>query len=440
MTEVNIELPHEFKPRSYQKKFLCAMDSGCRRAVLVWNRRAGKDTTSWNFLICSAVEKRGIYYYVFPTFAQGRKVLWDGMTNDGFKFLHFIPKELISRCNNQEMKITLINGSLIQIVGSDNYDSIMGTNPVGCIFSEYSMQDPNAWQYIRPILDANQGWAIFVFTPRGSNHAKDLYDMAMHNQDWFCQKLTIDDTKVIGEVELDKIRREGTSEDMIQQEWFCSFTLGIMGSYYSKYVTDLWENQIGNVVWDRTQKVHTAWDIGIGDSNAIVFFQLCGNEIHIIDYHEKNGEGLPYYAAIIKNKPYIYGYHFAPHDIRAHEYGSGVSRITSAYELGVNFTVLDTLKVSVEEGIECVRGLLPRFWIDYTHCIDVVKALENYRKEYDAKNHVYKNRPKHDRWSHCADSVRYMCLAIKTHLQSVRGPSDDEVELMMDRWHPTFKK
>lgn len=439
MRTINIDLPHNFIARPYQRNFLSAMNKGCRRAVLVWNRRAGKDTTAWNFLIYTAIEKKGIYYYVFPTFAQGRKVLWDGMTNDGFKFLDFIPKALISRCNNQEMKLTLINGSLVQIVGSDNYDSIMGTNPIGCIFSEYSMQDPNAWQYIRPILDANSGWAIFVFTPRGSNHAKDIYDMALHNTDWFCERLTINETKVIGEKELEKIRKEGTSEDMIQQEWYCSFTLGIMGSYYSHYLAELWEEkQIGNIPWDKTQKVHTAWDIGIGDSTAITFFQCCGNEIHIIDYFENHGEGLPYYAKFLKDKSYLYGSHFAPHDILAREYSTGHSRKDVAIDLGIDFTVLSTMKWKVDEGIECVRGMFPRFWIDENKCSYIIKALENYRKEYDEVREIYKAKPLHSKYSHCADSIRYMAIAIKDHLQAARGPSDKDVERMMDRERPRF--
>jgi hypothetical protein len=439
MTAIDINLPHNFTARPYQEDFFSAMNKGCNRAVLVWNRRAGKDTCSWNFLIYTAVEKKGIYYYVFPTFAQGRKVLWDGMTNDGFRFMDFIPKELIKRINNQEMKLTLVNGSLIQVIGSDNYDAIMGTNPTGCIFSEYSIQNPNAWQYIRPIIDANDGWAIFVFTPRGSNHAKNIYDMALHNKNWFCQKLTLNETKVITKEQLENIRAEDTSEDMIQQEWYCSFTLGIMGSYYSHYLTDLWDKkQIGNVPWDTTQKVYTSWDIGIGDSCSILFWQVCGNEIHLIDYFENHGEGLPYYAKYVLDKPYIYGSHFAPHDIAAREFGSGHSRKAVAEQLGISFTVLKTLQWSVDEGIEAVRGQFPRFWIDHVKCKHVIKSLENYQKQYDESREIYKDKPLHSKFSHCADSVRYMSIAIKDHLQAPHGPSDNDVEALRDKYQPRF--
>jgi hypothetical protein len=360
------------------------------------------------------------------------------MIKDGTKFLDFVPKEIISKINNQEMKLTLVNGSVIQVVGSDNYNAIMGTNPIGCLFSEYSLQNPNAWQYIRPILDANGGWAVFVFTPRGSNHAKDLYDMALHNPKWFCQKLTNKETHTFTDEQVEEMRKEGMTEDMIQQEVFCSFTLGIDGSYYANYLTELWDNkQIGIVPWDRTQKVYTSWDIGIGDMCSILFWQVCGKEIHFIDYFENHGKGMPYYADVIKDKPYNYGSHFAPHDIAAREFGSGNARKDVASDLGIDFTVLNTLKWRIEDGIELVRGMFPRFWVDHGKCNHVIKSLENYRKEYDQVRCVYKNRPLHDKYSHCCDSIRYACIAINDHLQH-RQSNDRQIDAIIDRNLPRF--
>lgn len=435
-----ITLPYNFTPREYQVPFFRYMHNGGKRAVLVWARRSGKDTSSWNFLIPEAYENKGVYYYVFPTFAQGRKVLWDSMTMEGIRFLDFIPKCLIANINNQEMKIRLKNGSIIQIVGSDNYDAIMGTNPSGCIFSEYSVQDPNAWQYIRPILDANRGWAIFVFTPRGANHAKDLFDMASNNPDWFCQKLTVDDTHVISKEDLDKIRAEGTSEDMIQQEWFCSFTQGIVGAYYVRYIEEAREDKrIGVVPWDKQSMVHTAWDLGVGDSTCIIWFQLIGKEIHCIDYYEASGEGLPHYAKVLKDKPYLYGEHFAPHDINARELSHGLSRKEVALDLGIKFTVLQTLKLSKEEAIEGVRGRFNRVWIDEVKCKRLILCLENYRKIWNDKMQCYHERPLHDWASHGADAFSYMMISVKMRVDNASiGISDDESERMMDRFKPRF--
>jgi len=168
-------------------------------------------------------QRVGIYYYFFPTYAQGKKIIWDGIDGMGFKFLDHFPPELIRNQNATEMKITLVNGSLFQIVGTDNYDSIVGTNPVGCVFSEFALQDPTAWEYVRPILRENGGWAIFPYTPRGFNHGWDLYQMAQNDPDWFCELLTVTDTGVLTEADVDAERRAGMPEPLIQQEFYCSF-------------------------------------------------------------------------------------------------------------------------------------------------------------------------------------------------------------------------
>jgi phage terminase large subunit len=282
-----VKLPHQYRCRDYQVDFWEKMASGVKRGVLVWHRRAGKEKTCWNYLIMQAVKKVGIYYYLFPKLNQGRKILWDGIDKNGFRFIHHIPPEIIDgEPNSTEMKIRLKNGSLIQIVGTNHIDSIVGTNPVGCVFSEYSLQNPVAWQLIRPILVENGGWAVFNFTPRGANHAKDLFIMAQSNPDWFCQLLTVDDTKVVNEEDIQAERDAGMSEDYIQQEFYCSFTLGVEGSYYAAYLEDAREElRIGRVPWAKQSRVFTAWDLGYGDSTSIVFYQVVGNEIHVIDYY-----------------------------------------------------------------------------------------------------------------------------------------------------------
>lgn len=417
------------------------MKAGLKRAVLVWHRRAGKEKTSWNYLIMRAVQKVGIYYYFFPHFSQGRKILWDGVDKDGFRFLDHIPKELIEGCpNSTEMKIRLKNGSLIQIIGTNNIDSIVGTNPIGCVFTEYSLQDPTAWQLIRPILVENGGWAVFNFTPRGANHGKDLYEMARKNPEWYCQLLTVKDTCVVSEEDIQKERDAGMSEDFIQQEFYCSFTLGVEGSYYAKYLQDARdEDRISNVTWNKQARVYTAWDLGFGDSCAIIFYQIAGREIHIIDYYENHGEGLPHYAAILKEKPYIYADHFAPHDIDSHAFSSGLSAREVGADLGIKFITLPTLKLRLEDGIEAVRGLFPRVWIDAIKCKQLVRCLENYRKEFDQRLEVYKDRPRHDKWSHGADAMRYLAIAVKLHVdQSKSGVDDKQADEWFRKFNPRF--
>lgn len=219
----DITLPHNYQPRNYQLPVLRALDSGIKRAVCVWHRRAGKDKTFLNYTIRCMYERVGVYYYFFPTYSQGKKILWDGIDKEGKPLLDHFPEPLVASKNATEMKITLWNGSLFQVIGTDNYDSIVGTNPIGCVFSEFALQDPLAWGYIRPILAENGGWAIFPYTPRGFNHGYDLYQMAEMNLNWYSEKLTVDDTQAITSQQVEEERQSGMSESLIQQEFYCSF-------------------------------------------------------------------------------------------------------------------------------------------------------------------------------------------------------------------------
>lgn len=439
--ETRIDLPVGYVARDYQAEFWRAMADGFKRAVLVWHRRAGKEKTCWNYMIMQACKKVGIYYYFFPHFSQGRKILWDGVDKAGYKLLNHIPKDLIDgNLNSTEMKVRLKNGSIIQIIGTNNIDSIVGTNPVGCVFTEYSLQDPIGWQLIRPILVENNGWAVFNFTPRGANHGKDIYDMAKANPAWFCQLLTVEDTGVVSPEMIQAEREAGMSEDFIQQEFYCSFTLGVEGSYYAKYVQSMRdEDRIGRVPHNKQSRVYTAWDLGYGDSTSIIFYQISGQEIHIIDYYEAHGEGLPHYASVLNKKPYIYADHFAPHDIESHAFSSGLSAKEVGAGLGIKFITLPTLKLRLEDGIEALRGLFPRLWIDEKNCGYLLKCLENYRKEFDDRLEVYKERPRHDKYSHAADAARYMAIAIKRHVDAGKaGVTDADADRWFKECNPVF--
>ena len=218
-----VQIPFRFTPRPYQIPLYNCIANGYKRAVAVWHRRAGKDKTLINITAKEALKRTGSYYYFFPSYKQGRKILWDGMDRDGFPFAGHIPQEIREKTNDQEMRIKLKNGSIIQIVGTDDIDAIVGSNPVGCIFSEYALQKPQAWEFIRPILAENEGWAIFNSTPRGLNHFHEIYQTAMREPDWFSELLTIDDTKVLTEGDIQKERDEGMPEYLIQQEYYCSF-------------------------------------------------------------------------------------------------------------------------------------------------------------------------------------------------------------------------
>lgn len=407
---------NEFIPRSYQLPMLKALDEGYKRVLGVLPRRAGKDITALNYVIRRMWDCPGVYYYIFPTYSQAKKVIWDSITNEGKKIMDYFPADLVISTNSQEMKVRMHakNGkeSLFQLIGSDNYDSLMGTNPRGCVFSEYALQDPLAYQYIRPILTANGGWALFISTPRGKNHLWQLAELAQISPDWFYYRLTVEDTSHISLEDIEKERREGImSEDMIQQEYYTSFDMGIEGSYYSRYLDTMRrEKRLADVPWENGFKVHTAWDLGIRDNTSIIFFQVIGQTIRIIDCYENSKHGLEHYVNILQNKPYTYGSHIAPHDIRVREWSSGFSRLDKARELGVKFTVADNMEVP--DGIEAVRSLFSKLWIDEKKAEPLIKSLENYRQEWDSKKKIYKPRPLHDWSSHFADAMRYLAVSL----------------------------
>lgn len=418
---------NKFVPRSYQLPLMDAIvNKGYKRVLAIMPRRAGKDMTAWNLCIRACIQKTCVIYYVFPTYAQAKKVIWDSITNSGERFLDYIPKELIESINGQEMKIRFKNGSLLQLVGSDSYDALMGTNPQGVVFSEYALQDPRAYQYMRPILVSNNGWALFISTPRGKNHMWELYQIAKQSPEWFCYKLTVEDTGHIPLSLIEKEKQEGImSDDLIQQEYYTSFEMGVEGAYYTKYLDRMRiKGQIGQVPWEPSFKVHTAWDLGIRDSTVIIFFQTIGQTVRIIDFYEKNKEGLEHYITVLESKPYSYGKHIAPHDIRVREFTSGLTRIEKARQLGVKFTIADD--VSIVDGIEAVRSLFSKTWIDEVQCSGLIKALENYRQEYDAKRKVYSSQPLHNWASHACDGMRYLAVSLPKTRDSLSAEELDK--------------
>ena len=422
---MNIELPYGYYARDYQKPFWGALHKeGKKRALCVWHRRAGKDITALNWTVVASQARVGIYYHILPYQNQGRKIVWDGRDGEGRRFRDYWPKELVGRESSTDMVMELKNGSLWQVVGTDNVDSLMGTNPVGCVFSEYSMQDPQAWDYIRPILAENGGWAIFLYTPRGRNHAYDLHMLVKENTEWFTQVLTVDDTGAVTQGAIEDEIAAGMSPERVQQEFYVSYNAPRFGAFYGQHIElTRGEGRITNVPFDPALTTHTFWDLGIDDYTSIWFVQFAGQEIHVVDYYEMDGEGLEHYARVLDEKAgeyqLLYGEHWAPHDIEARELGLGQTRAQTAKQLGIPFL---TVKMSafkrhgpgfVAEGIEAVRNLFHRCWFDEKRCALGIKRLENYRREWNKEMNRFREKPMHDANSNGADAFRTMAMAMK---------------------------
>ena len=426
----SMQIDISYKPRWYQKELENAIfDDKKKRALIVWHRRAGKDIECLQLMLKAMLGKVGLYYYFFPTFRQARAVIWDGIDESGSRIIDAIPRSVIDgKPNETQMKIRLLNGSLFQLVGTDNFDAIAGTNPCGCVFSEYSLQDPTCWEMIiSPILVKNGGWAVFNGTPRGKNHQYKLDLIARDNPDkWYYNKLTIEDTKLIALEDIDQERKEGKSEELIQQEYYCSYDRGVEGSYYGKILdATRKDGRIGRIAYEPRSMVNTYWDIGYGDSTSIVFSQQVGTEFRIIDFYESQGEAFAHYAKVLQGKPYVYGQHYFPHDAGSHSLQTGKNLQQIAREQGISAIILD--RDDIEIGIEAARSLLAVCYIDETKCSHLLKCLENYHKKYNDKMGCYSTTPVHDWSSHACFVGETEVLTRNGMCQIMELPSKGEV-------------
>jgi phage terminase large subunit len=409
---MEIEFPVNYEPRWYQQPLWQFIESGGTRAVAVWHRRAGKDLNAINIAATLSMQKVGLYWHLFPTYAQGKKIAWDGKTRDGKPFLNAFPESLIVSKNNTEMKITLSTGQIYQVVGADKPDSLVGANPIGVILSEWSLMNPKIWDLIQPILAENGGWAIFIFTPRGKNHAYKMLQMAKKNPKWFAEVLPNSVTKVIHPDAVQEMRDSGMSDEMVAQEIECSFEAPVEGSYYGKLINKAEEEgRVCSVPWEPKLLVNTSWDLGMNDSMSIWFYQRYGFEVRIIDYYQNSGEGLQHYAKILREKDYVYDRHFAPHDIEVRELSDGKSRREKAKALGIRFEV--GKQHEILDGIEQVRSTLPMCWFDEKKTEFGLECLKQYHKEWDEVRAVFRDNPAHDWSSHAADSFRELAWSLK---------------------------
>jgi hypothetical protein len=425
--EVQVQLD-KFSLRDYQEPVWDAIDTGaCKRVLLVASRRSGKDLLAWNLAIRQCIKRVCLVFYVLPTYSQARKAIFDAITIDGMKFLDFLPMILVDSINQSEMKIRFKNGSILQCIGGDSYDtSLVGTNPYAVILSEYALMSPDIFSFIRPILAANGGWCLIVSTPRGKNHLWHLHKLALELPEW---KVFLQPASVIQHIPDEVLvnERAQMDEGFYLQEYECSYERGIQGSYYGTYLDALkLKGQICPVAWEPGLLTYTAWDIGVNDATTIIFFQVVGDGtiIRIIDCYSNNNLGLDHYAKIIQEKPYRYGAHYAPHDIKCREWAGGaVTRFEKARQIGLNFTLVD--QVPIQDGIENVWTHFGKFWIDQDKCRSLINALENYRKEWEEAKQMYKNVPVKSWANHYADCMRYLCLSIH---KTKRGMSSEDFE------------
>jgi phage terminase large subunit len=392
-------------PYAPRRAFLPLHQRTERFGVVVAHRRAGKTVAAINDLIravlsCPNPNPRAAY--LAPYYAQAKDVVWNYLKH----YTASIPGVMT---NESELRVDLPNGGRVRLYGADNYDRLRGIYLDDVVLDEYADMDPRAWsQVIRPALADREGRALFIGTPKGRNAFWKLYDDAQADPEWFSMRLRASETGILPQAELDKMRAT-MSEDEYARELETSFEAAIEGAYYARVLTEAeTDKRIGNVPHDPGLEVHAAWDLGIGDSTVIWCAQFVGREVRLIDYIENNGVALDWYARELRNKPYTYAPLILPHDAQARELGTGKSRVEMLEGLGFRTRIAP--KLSVEDGIEAVRRLIPRMWIDERRCDAGLKAIRDYRERRDEKRRVSLG-PLHDWTSHAADALRYLAVA-----------------------------
>lgn len=421
-----ISLPNGWQPRAYQRPLWDYLERGGKRAIAIWHRRAGKDDLILHRTACAMFERPASYWHMLPEYAQARKALWAAVNpHTGKRRIdEAFPAALRESTNEQEMFIRFKNGATWQLVGSDRYNSLVGAGVAGVTFSEWALANPSSWGYIRPMIEENNGWASFITTPRGRNHAHAMVQMAQANPRWFCQVLSINETGALSPEQIDESLREYCAlygEDLgraqFDQEYLCSFNAAILGAYFAREMLAVRaEGRIDPDLAAIDAPVHRAWDLGVRDDTSIWWFQVVGGQVFILDCYSQSGAGVDHYADVIENRAAEHGWKggidFVPHDARVKEWGTGRTRVEVMQSLGLNPQVVPM--ASFMDGIQAARKTLGRC-VFHSRCEDLgISALEQYRREWDDEKKTFKATDVHDWASHPAAAFRYLALAWQT--------------------------
>lgn len=414
-------MPYNWEPRSYQLPAFRYLQGGGKHAELIWHRRSGKDEVALHFTATQAFTKVATYWHMLPQAAQAKKAIWKAINpHTGKKRIdEAFPPALRKKTNDQEMFIEFKNGSTWQVVGSDNYNSLVGSPPAGVIYSEWALANPAAKAYLRPVMMENDGWQMFITTPRGKNHAYKTFSAAKANPEAFAQILTVADTKILTPEKLAKEKQayiddygEDQGTAFFTQEYWCDFNAAVLGAFYGKEMADAEaQGRIRQVKYDPKYPVHTAWDIGKTDDTSIWFFQVKPNGVYLIDFESHSGQDVDFYVELLKKKDFEIETLYLPHDARAVRLG--MKRTVEEQFRDAGFRVNVLARQSVQDGIQAARKTMKVCCWDDDNCYAGIEALKMYRREWDQDKRCFNDKPVHDWTSHPADAFRYLSMAWK---------------------------
>lgn len=392
-----------------------------RWACLVAHRRAGKTVACINDLIRRAFvddKVNGRYAYIAPYYSQAKSIAWD--------YLLRYTEEVRVNANASELWVELLNGARIRLFGADNPDALRGLYLDGVILDEVADMRPRVWgEIIRPLLADREGWAVFIGTPKGHNFFYEIWKTANASDSWFATSIKASTSGLIKAEEL-KDASQGMTDDQYEQEFECSFEAAILGAYYGKELKILEDQgRLTKVAYDRSLPVFTAWDLGYHDDTAIFFYQVTHSEIHVIDYFSGSGLAVHDYADAVLSKGYKYERHYLPHDARAKTLASGGKSIIEQLASYLTISKLAIVpSLSVQDGIQAARLMMPRVWFDKENCETAVELLKQYQREWDEDKKAFRDKPRHDNTSHCADAFRMMAVAWRENKPKIEEKVD----------------
>jgi phage terminase large subunit len=423
---MKVELPHQgWMPRAHQMALWSHLQRGGKRAMAVWHRRAGKDEICLHHAAVSAAKRVGNYWHCLPEYAQGRKSIWTAVNPHTSKrrIDEVFPLPFRESTNDNEMFIRFRNGSTFQVIGADRYNATVGAGPAGITYSEYALSNPSAWAYHRPMLEENNGWSCFITTPRGRNHAFEMFKYATQAPDWFCETLTVNDTGALSAEQCSEALAEyialygsDVGQAQFRQEYYCDWMSAMLGAFYAAEMAAVRsEGRILAIEPDPAQLVHHAWDLGVRDDTSIWWFQPHGPQLLILDHIAMSGVGVEWFRDEIfrrdTERGWKLGTDYVPHDAKIKEWGTGRTRVETMQRLGLKPLLVP--QASLEDGRNAVRRTLP-LCVFHPRCEETgIAALEQYRREWDDEKKCFRADAVHDWTSHPSDAFRYLAQSWK---------------------------
>lgn len=445
----------DFTVRRYQQPFFSAWTGygkkGVRvptkdRLIEIAHRRWGKDEIALRATLLKAQERPASYWHMLPEYAQGRKALWTAVNPHTGKrrIEEAFPREFIRTMHEQEMHIEFANGSTWQLVGSDRFNSLVGAGVAGVVFSEWALANPSAWGYIRPMVEENAGWAAFITTPRGNNHAKQMFDLASNSDRWFAEVSRVEDTGALTDAQLEESLAEYQAlygvdfgRAMFEQEYLCSFAGAQVGAYFGAEVAAAErEGRITDIEIDQAHPVHTAWDLGKAVNNPIWCFQVIKDEVRIVDFYQPETENLEDWVHWLNERGYR-GNDYVPHDILVTEWGSNRTRLEVLQSMGRQPRRLP--RVSVADGLQAARQTINAARFASTpRVLEGIEGLKNYRRDWDDERKTFRETPVKDWAEHIGSAFRYLGLAwreVKPPAPKIEKPKELVYEVKDGRVH-----